>query len=163
EKDGKMDGEAKYYDYDGKLYTIYNYGAGHFQKVQYLDKKENVVSTTQAKSWPLDIEQYYADGFKKSKTTYNEKENIEGTQTFYYPSGRILETDEYVDGDMQGYLIAYYPNGAKKVENHYAEGKTDGYHCSYFQHGQKKEEGWNSSDNAQGTWLSFNELGALLD
>jgi len=162
-KGGKMDGDAKYYDYDGKLYSIFSYAKGHFQKVQYFDKKGGVISTTLRKSGPIDVIQYFPDGSKKSQATYNEKENIIGTQTFYYPSGRVMETDEYVDGDMQGYSIGYYPNGAKKLENHYAEGKMDGYHCSYFQHGQKKEEGWHSKDNAQGTWTSYNELGALLD
>jgi antitoxin component YwqK of YwqJK toxin-antitoxin module/Tfp pilus assembly protein PilF len=160
---GKMTGDAKYYDYDGKLSSVFSYEGGHFQKVQYFDKKGNVISTSQRKSGPIDVTQYNPDGWKKSQATYNEKENIVGTQTFYYPSGRALETEDYVDGDMEGYLISYFPNGAKRYENHYTGGKMDGYHCMYFQHGQKKEEGWHSNENSVGTWLTYNEVGTLLD
>ncbi|HVU56360.1 MAG TPA: tetratricopeptide repeat protein [Puia sp.] len=163
QKGGKTYGDAKYYDYDGKLFSIYSYTGDHIQKVRYFDKKGSIISTTERSTGPLDLTQYYPDGSKKNQATYNEKENITGVETFFYPSGHVLETDDYADGDLQGYSLAYYPNGAKKAETHYVNGKMDGYHCSYYQHGQKKEEGWYSGDNMAGTWVAYNELGALTD
>jgi len=162
-RNGKANGESRYYDDDGKVYAIYNYSNDLTQKVQYLDKNGKTMSQSERKNRSIDITQYLPDGSKRLQAAYNEKDNINGTETFYYPSGNVLETDEYLNGEEEGPGISYYADGQKKVENMYAKGKLNGYHKAYYPHGQLQEEGWYADGDQQGYWLYYNELGKLTD
>jgi antitoxin component YwqK of YwqJK toxin-antitoxin module len=163
QKHGKVDGDARYYDDDGKLYCLYHYENGTLQKAQYFDKKGAPADQAQRNHKVLQLTDYLPDGTKKMQALYNENDNITGTDTFYFPSGKALETDEYLDGQQQGPAITYYPDGTKRIENDYKDGKRTGYHMLFYSNGQVQEEGWNKDNDACGYWLSYNNLGKLTD
>lgn len=162
-KAGKLDGDARYFDHDGKPSSIYTYANGLIQEARFFDKNGQIAGSSRRDNGTLQLVQYSPEGVKKNSTPYNGQGNITGRQTFYYPSGRTMETDDYEDGQEQGYSTAYYANGEKKDQTNYKDGKKNGYHCSYYQHGQKKEEGWYTDDSPQDGWALFNELGKLTD
>jgi antitoxin component YwqK of YwqJK toxin-antitoxin module/Tfp pilus assembly protein PilF len=160
---GKIDGEDRYYDEDGKLYAIYTYGNDVLQKAQFFDKKGAPIGQSDREHKSIALIEYLADGSKRMQGTFNEKNNITGTETFFYPSGKVFETDEYVDGQEQGPSIAFYPDGTKKNESQYANGKLNGYHQLWYSNGQLREGGWYTDNDACGYWLYYNDLGALTD
>jgi len=163
QKNGKINGEVKYFDDDGKVFHIDNYSNGRLQKATYFDKTGIQIGKSESAGPGIDLLDFLPDGSRRVQYSYDEKGNINGTETFYYPSGKVFETDVYQAGSEQGPSIAYYTNGNKKVETPYVDGKQDGYHRSWYHHGQVQEEGWYKDGNAQGYWLYHNELGALTD
>ena len=163
QKNGKFVGEIKYYDDDGKLYSIQNYSNGKPQKTKYFDKTGAPLAGSESGGSNMELVDFLPDGSRRVQYTYDDKGNVTGTETFYYPSGKVSETDVYRAGIEQGPSIAYYANGNKKTETQYVDGKMEGYHRQWYPHGQLQEEGWYKDDKAQGYWLYYNELGALTD
>jgi antitoxin component YwqK of YwqJK toxin-antitoxin module/Tfp pilus assembly protein PilF len=163
QKSGSFVGSLRYNDDDGKLYSILDYAGGKLQKGQYFDNTGNLLSTSAIADGKITLLEYTPDGVKLMQHTYNEKEETTGTETFYYPSGKISETIEYLDGSQQGPSTTYYADGRKKSETMYADGKMDGYHRSWYSHGQIQEEGWYKADQGQGYWIYHDELGNLTD
>jgi uncharacterized protein len=162
-KHGKIDGEDRYYDEDGKMYAIYTYEKDILQKAQFYDKTGGTIGQSDRDHKNIDLVEYMPDGSKRMQATFNEKDNIIGMETFFYPSGKVLETDEYDNGQEQGPSIAYYPNGTKKSKNNYTDGKLNGYHQLWYSNGQLHEEGWYKDNDASGYWLSYSDLGVLTD
>ena len=162
-KHGKIDGEARYFDDDGKLYAIYTYGSDVIQKAQFVDKGGGAIGQSERDHKSLAMVEYLPNGSKRMQGVFNENNNITGTETFFYPSGKVFETDEYQDGTEQGPSLAYYADGTKKNESGYADGKLNGYHRSWFSNGQLQEEGWYKDNDACGYWLGYNDLGVLTD
>ncbi len=163
DKHGKIDGEARYYDDDGNLFCVYHYENDQLQKAEYFDKTGRPVGRSDRNHKTIELTEYLPDGTKKMNGTFNQKDNVSGTETFFYPSGKIFETDEYLDGQEQGPSVAYYIDGTKKNESPYANGKLNGFHKSFYSNGQIQEEGWYKDNNACGYWLSYDELGKLTD
>ena len=162
-KNGKLNGDLRYFDEDTKPYAVLHYSNGTLQKAQYFDKTGKMVGESNHDGKAINLTQFLPDGSKRSEIPYNDKGDLHGTETFYYQSGQIEETDAYENGIQQGPSISYYPNGNKKTKNSYANGKLDGYHQSWYSHGQIQEEGWYKENDGQGYWLYHNELGDITD
>ena len=160
---GKVNGEARYYDDDEKLYAIYQFDNDLLKKTQFFDKSGKQISESSMQQKKITVTGFLPDASKRQVMSYSEKGNISGTETFYYPSGKVMETDEYEEGQEQGPSIAYYLNGQKKSETAYADGKMDGYHQTFYVDGKVQEEGWYKENTMQGTWLTYNDLGLLTD
>ena len=158
---GKASGEVTYYDRDSKPYSIYVYEGDVTKLARYIDKKGKEVGVSERKAKKLDLTTYYADGFKRSTATYNDKSEINGPEVFYFRSGNKATENNYTDGQLHGTSVAYYQNGNIQGTTEYEEGKKHGYHKLYFTHGQVEEEGWYQEDNLEGTWLNYNEQGDL--
>jgi len=163
QKNGKFVGEIRYFDDDGKVYSVQNYSNGRLQKAKYFDKTGAQIGESESGGSGMELVDFLPDGSRRVQYTSDDKGNINGTETFYYPSGKVFETDIYKTGVEQGPSIAYYANGNKKVETNYVDGKMDGYHRAWYHHGQIQEEGWYKDDKTQGYWLYYNEMGALTD
>lgn len=164
-KSGKIVGDIRYFDEDAKPYATLHYTDGVLQKAQYFDKSGRLAgeSARDGKKKTIDLVQYLPDGSKRAQATFNDKGDVVGTQTFYYPSGKLSGTEAYQDGGQEGPAISYYTNGNKRTETSYAAGKMDGYHKSWYRHGHLQEEGWYKEGDAQGYWLDYNEMGDLTD
>ncbi len=162
-KNGKMSGDATYYDEDTKRFSVFHYSNGNLQKAQYFDKQGKLIGESDHDGKAINLVEYLPDGSKRIQTSYNDKDNIDGVQTSYYQSGKIMQTTAYKNGDEDGANTSYFPNGNKKSETWYAGGKMDGYHRIWFNHGQIQEEGWYKEDQGQGYWLYHDEQGALTD
>jgi len=162
-KHGKLQGDSRDYDDDGKLAAIFHYENDILQKTQYFDKTGAPFGQSQREHKLLQLTTYTPEGTKRTQATYNENDDITGTETFYLPSGALDETDEYVDGKLEGAVVSYYPDGTKKVENNYIGGKLNGSHKYYYSDGRLSNQGWYQNDDACGYWLYYDHFGALTD
>ncbi len=160
-KKGKVDGEALYYDKDGKLYSRLVFDNDALISAKAFDKSGKQIDASELRDKKIDMIFYNPDGSKKSHHVYNEKGNDIGTATYFYPSGRISETDEYNNGVQSGPSVTYHRNGNKKSEIAMSEGAKNGYYASYYANGKIESEGWYQDDQAQGEWLNYDELGNL--
>jgi antitoxin component YwqK of YwqJK toxin-antitoxin module/tetratricopeptide (TPR) repeat protein len=160
---GKIDGEARYFDEDSVLYSTLQFDNDQLSKARYFDKKGKMINESTRNGKTINLTTFLPDCSKKSTLVYNEKSNIEGTEIFFYPSGKTYETDEYANGKEQGPSIVYYPDGVKKSETMYSGGQMDGYHRGYYSHGGVEQEGWYKDGSVAGYWLSYNEMGDLTD
>jgi antitoxin component YwqK of YwqJK toxin-antitoxin module len=67
-------------------------------------------------------EEYYENGQIASRVlSYNQT----GTSTWWYPSGRIKEEVNYIDGRRNGWHVKYYENGAIESKGKYNGGYYD--------------------------------------
>ena len=162
-KKGKIVGEARYYDDDEKLYAVDQFDNDLLKKAEFFDKSGKQISESSMEQKKITVTGFLPDGSKRQVMSYSEKGNISGTETFYYPSGKVMETDVYEEGTEQGPSISYYVNGQKKSETNYVDGKIDGYHQLFYVDGKVQEEGWYKDNTMVGYWLLYNELGLLTD
>jgi len=160
-KKGKLDGEGLDYDKDGKLFSRVVYNNDIAESVRYFDKTGKQISYAERKDHSLVFDSYGPDGAKRSRLSYDEKGNQTGQAIYYYPSGKLRETDEYKNGKLNGLTVVYYRNGKKKSETPEEDGKENGYYRSYYPNGQLSVAGWLENDLAQGEWLYYDELGKL--
>ncbi|OQP57087.1 hypothetical protein A3860_11005 [Niastella vici] len=161
-KKGKTDGDIQYYDKDGKLYSTVTFDNDKPKVAKYFDKTGKQISISEVSKGKLDLTTYRADGSKKVFTPYSIKGEVNGTQVFYFGSGKEKETNTYVNSELTGPSISYFPNGQKSIASTYSAGKKDGYYISWFLHGTKQEEGWYAADELQGEWLTYNEQGVVV-
>ncbi len=86
---------------------------------------------------------------------------MDGTQTYYYGSGKEKEINVYVKGLLNGTTTTFHINGQKNITANYIDGKKDGYYISRYMNGAIEEEGWYKEDLLEGEWLMYNEFGTL--
>lgn len=160
-KKGKYDGEVSYFDDDGVLFSIFTYEKELLARARYFDKKGNQISESKAANKKMNLVTYRPDGTKRSELTYNEKGDADGLETIYFPSGKVNETSNYVEGLLQGTGITYQLNGKKAGETEYTEQKKNGYSKSYHSNGKVSIEGWYQDDASQGNWISLDQFGTI--
>ncbi len=159
---GKIDGTTKFFDDDGKLYSTFQYDNAVLKEAKYFDKKGNLVSTSTRKSKLIDLFVYSPQGIKRSSVTYNDDLNITGKNTFFFPSGKIKETNSYKDGKLEGISTGYFPNGKKKYELTYSNGERNGLSRYFYANGQLQSEAWYVNDNLYGDFIEYNEKGVVI-
>jgi antitoxin component YwqK of YwqJK toxin-antitoxin module len=123
---------------------------------------------------------YYEDGVIKSK--YNESI---GLSTNYYPSGKIQDEVNYVDGKKSGlgkffyetgeleaqYTFvedvavgeykSFYKSGKLKSKVNYVNGKKEGEYKEYYESGKLKAKCIYVNDKIVGTYKEFHENGIV--
>jgi len=159
-KKGKMEGDINYYDDDSKLFVTQTYANNVLKAARYFDKSGKEISKSELKSKKFDLIAYRPDGTKRYQSTMNEKGEVIDRETYYFPSGKINETDDYVDGKLQGTSISYYLNGKKNVEMPYEKGDKEGYYQSRFSNAKMQAEGWYLNNQMEGEWIYYDEQGA---
>jgi antitoxin component YwqK of YwqJK toxin-antitoxin module/Tfp pilus assembly protein PilF len=160
-KKGKVDGDVQYFDKDGKMFSTLTFDNDKVKVARYFDKTGKQISSSELTKGRLDLTSYLPDGTKKAFSPYNAKGNLEGTQTYYYGSGKEKESNTYTNGELNGEAATWYCNGQKNATIPYVTGKKDGYYTSHYIHGGKNEEGWYKDDQLQGDWLTYDEAGNL--
>ncbi|MBV6645632.1 MAG: toxin-antitoxin system YwqK family antitoxin [Cyclobacteriaceae bacterium] len=88
---------------------------------------------------------------------------IDGEQTFYYESGQVLSTGEYVEGKEQGLWKYYYESGRLQAEANYASGVEQGKWIWYYESGEVMRNGSYENGLFDGYWANFNAEGVLVD
>ncbi|PWT70734.1 MAG: hypothetical protein C5B59_20235 [Bacteroidetes bacterium] len=156
---GTLNGECIYYDKDQRIFGKLVYARDVLQSAGYFDKLGKQIGFARRNNDLISLDAYNAEGYKTSHLNYDAKGNLTGLCTYYYPSGKISQTEEYRDGKINGSSISYYRNGQKKSEVTMVDGKEDGYYTGYFLNGQKQSEGWYRNAEAEGHWISYDELG----
>ncbi|MCW3073800.1 MAG: phophatidylinositol-4-phosphate 5-kinase [Flaviaesturariibacter sp.] len=162
-KDGKAQGLAYYYDADGKLYSTFLFDKDIFKEARYYDKSGKEISTSARKGKNMDLTVYSPEGFKGSFFTYNDAGQKINTGTYYYASGKVKETNEYKEGQVQGMCIGYYQNGTKEYEITYANDEKNGPATFYHLNGKIKSSGFYKDGDADGDWTNYNEKGNVTE
>lgn len=160
-KKGKKNGETVYYREDGKVLAKYLYDNGALKSVKYFDRSGAELSTSHLKENLLHVNSYNSDGAKKAHLIFDQKGNLTGTDTVFYPSGKISQINGYKDGEFDGMTTSYYLNGNKKNEVNMTAGKDDGYYTAYYPNGKVETEGWMVNGESQGEWHYYDELGRI--
>jgi antitoxin component YwqK of YwqJK toxin-antitoxin module/Tfp pilus assembly protein PilF len=160
---GKLEGETHYYDDDGKQYALYQYEKGLLQRTSYFDKGGKPSGGSTRTGGRIDVTQYYPDGSRKADIRYDADDNLTGKETFYFPSGKVQEEDNYLYGSQNGVTLAWYPDGAPKSEIDYARGKMNGLYRTHYANGKTREQGWQMDGDPCGLWVAYNDLGAITD
>ncbi|OQP52622.1 hypothetical protein A4H97_25195 [Niastella yeongjuensis] len=160
-KKGKLNGDVQYFDKDGKMYSIFTFDNDLLKAARYFDKTGKQISISEASKGRLNLLSYVPNGTKSALSPYNEKGMMEGTQVYYYGSGKEKETNTYANGELNGESVSYYPGEQKKVTVNYTQGKKDGYYIARYIHGGRQEEGWYKDNEPEGEWFSYNEAGNL--
>jgi uncharacterized protein len=160
-KKGKINGEAIYFYKDGKTLSKYVYNNGVIRSVKYFDKTGAQIYASELKNNLINIITYDTGGLKKSSYSADQKGDMTGADTLFYPSGKINQVAQYSKGELNGPLITYYLNGRKKAEVNYTTGKENGYSTTYYTNGKMELEGWVIDGDDQGEWNYYDEKGRL--
>lgn len=158
-KNGQLNGETVSYDKDQKPFARFQFSNDKLQSAIYFDKAGKQISTSERKNDRVELDIFLPDGTKSTHRIINDKGEIDGQETDYYPSGKIREVTEYKDGEKNGISTEYYPNGRKKSEQTMKNGNYDGHEINYYPNGMTESEGWTENGKEVGYWNYFDELG----
>ena len=68
----------------------------------------------------------------------NSDKPYSGKIVSYYKSGRLLESRNFKDGQLDGLCEWYYKNGELKSSQNYKNGQGDGLYETYYENGKLK-------------------------
>ena len=159
---GKADGKVELYDEDGKISSDYVYDKGKLKEVNFYDKSGKIISSTGTRKGAATIIFYDPSGVKTSEGYYNKEGNKDGVFTYYYPSGKISNVENYKDGELNGNVTGFYSSGNKKFENQYIKDVQDGYAKNYYPDSKIKYEGWIKDGQKQGVHINYDQFGNVL-
>ncbi|MEI6949533.1 tetratricopeptide repeat protein [Paraflavisolibacter sp. H34] len=160
---GKAEGLGKYYDSDGKLYGTFLYEKNLLKTATYLNKEGQPISTSERRNKLIDLDMYTPEGYKVSHHRFNDAAKEVAPSTYFYPSGKVKETNDYKDGRLEGYSKGYYENGARQYEIAYRNGEKDGPTTHYHLNGQVRQKGWYTAGTTSGDWEEYSEKGHLSE
>lgn len=120
-KNGRMDGEWKYFHGNGELKNLFTCKDG-IMHGDYIEVNEGGVEI---------INGHYENGLKTGKWTWK------------YDSGEIKETGSYKDDLLDGEFICYYKNGNIREKGKYSKGELHGAYETYFNDGSLRAKGTN--------------------
>jgi antitoxin component YwqK of YwqJK toxin-antitoxin module/Tfp pilus assembly protein PilF len=161
-KKGKINGLATNYSKEGKIYSKLLYNNGVITTAEYFDPAGKRLSASATKGNKIDIIAFSPDGLKKEHGIYNAKGLVAGADTVFYPSGKISQIAQYVDGELDGPFISYYLNGKKKSEINMTNGKQNGFYQRFYVNGQPEKEGWIQDGENQGEWVDYDISGKVI-
>jgi len=160
-KKGKIVGEATWFYKDGKPFSKFNYDNGIIKSSKFIDPTGKEHITSGMKDNLVNVNHYTIEGYRTSHSNYNQKGELDGADTIFYPTGKINEINGYKNGEFDGPAFTFYLNGKKKSETNMAAGKENGYSTGFYVNGQLESEGWVQDGQNQGEWRFYNELGKL--
>lgn len=162
-KNNKITGEMTSYYKDGKPLEKATYTNGVISAAKYFDKSGREVSSLTSVNGVPSLVNYSTRGVKVSRVFYDNKGQLSGLDTIFYPSGKVKQINNYKDDEFNGPSVTYYQSGKKKYEMDMADGKENGYYISYFSNGKVESEGWMRDGESEGEWNFYNELGVLTN
>lgn len=74
----------------------------------------------------------------------------EGTETYYYPSGKVAAVGEFIGDDPNGEFIQYFEDGSFYAISNYANAKLNGKQIVYYPSGQTLSEKIYINDSVHG-------------
>lgn len=111
----------------------------------------------------INRQEYYAS--KQLKQQWTEVRNSTGSFVRqgecrgWYENGQLMETCEYVDGQLHGQILSYYPHLIKRSEGQYLNGKRQGIWTSWYAGGQEQERSEYSNDLLHGEYCKWRDNG----
>ena len=124
-KDGKPEGEWKWYHENGKLETIASFKDGKAEgewKWYHENGKLETIGSFKGGKAEGEWKSYYKNG-QLSGITYYKDGKEEGEYKGYWDNGGARYIGSYKDGKREGEWKEYYPNGYLEKIKHYKNGK----------------------------------------
>jgi uncharacterized protein len=160
-EDGLAKGLAKYYDDDGKLFSTFLFEKDILKEAKYYDKQGKEIASSQRKNKSIELTVYNPHGYKASFAVYNDAGQKTGVNTYFYNSGKIKETNDFIKGQLEGKSTGYFENGKKQYEITYKENEKNGEAKYYHPDGSLKTKGWYTADAASNDWENYTIKGIV--
>lgn len=142
--EGKLDGPAKIYYPNGKIWVEANYKAGKLngQIIEYYTPVKSLKRTT---NFDRGLRQgtekkYYTSGKIFTESNY-QTNKLQGKYQVFYEKGKVLEESNYQNGLKAGESKSYYPSGKLYAVTNYQQGVLSGGYTTYYESGQIKDKG----------------------
>lgn len=139
-KNGKCQGEFKYYDEQGHLKATNTYDRSG----------DKALNKTYAPNGTMIATGYYVNQKKDGEWRYFSHDNgvlilveenrngkVHGNSKVYYETGTLMMERQFVDDRMEGHAKIYYPSGALKEEGNYHNGEKTGIWKAYNEDGDE--------------------------
>lgn len=106
---------------------------------------------------------FYDDGKLLEEAYYDDKGKLNGKRTLYYPNGKIMQTENYIDNKYEGAFTAYFEDGSQQQEGMYKDNMMNGVWKNYFPNSKNKikEEITLKDNHINGPYKEFYDNGNL--
>jgi len=106
---------------------------------------------------------YYLSGAKQMKAvSLQENEEVfDGTVTWYFENGNVMQTVNYKNNVLSGERKNYHESGPLKSQYSYENGNIEGVWVRYFENAKLAEEGIYKSNTRNGAWKEYHKNGKL--
>lgn len=139
-KNGKCQGEFKYYDEQGNLKATNTYDRSG----------DKALNKTYAPNGTMIATGYYVNQKKDGEWRYFSRDNgvlilveenrngkVHGSSKVYYETGMLMMERQFVEDRLEGHAKIYYPSGALKEEGDYHNGEKIGIWKAYNEDGDE--------------------------
>lgn len=157
---GELEGESKYYDVDGVLYSTFVYKNKRVASMKYFNKAGEQISSVEVPKGKQVIIGYHPEGKIAGEGSYYDN-CLQGKWKYYDRNGVLESEKEYKTGILDGEYKTYHPNGQIEEVYKMKQGKMDSYYRTYYINGKIEAEGWYVDDQRQGIWKSYYINGKL--
>jgi antitoxin component YwqK of YwqJK toxin-antitoxin module len=106
---------------------------------------------------------YYLSGAKQMEAiSLKENEEIlDGTVTWYFENGNIMQTVNYKNNVLSGERKNYHESGPLKSQYSYENGNIEGAWVGYYENANLEESGTYKSGARNGAWKEYHKNGKL--
>lgn len=160
---GRLNGDCKYYNKDGKIYYIHTYDKNKLIAFKYFDANGTVLTDQKKKNQQFNYTAYYSNGNKMAEGVYSVQGDKEGTWQYYDCYGALSSVELYKDGEINGQDLEYYSNGALKAKDNYKNGQINGYSAYYYIDGTIKKEAYYQNGKPEGIVKAYYPDGTLSE
>jgi antitoxin component YwqK of YwqJK toxin-antitoxin module len=163
DEEGKQNGLAQYFDYDGILYEEFDFKKGNIVGYRIFNKKGDVVSQGVRKGGDFMYNSLKPDGTKGSEGLYDSKGGRQGEWKYYDKNGALSEVSTYKDGSREGLRTEYHPSGIVRSKTEYEKGNWEGYFERYYTSGVMQEEGYGIKGDLEGPYFEYAANGDTIE
>ena len=162
DEQGKLHGEYKDFDRQGRPYGSSYYEHGRLVRTSSRDAAGKVLADATFKKGRTPVKAYDAEG-RLTSTGDVENGTLVGDWKGYYPDGTLSDLRQYdAKGTRTGVGESYYANGQLHQRRHYnAEGQFEGYLEQYYPDGELQQVGYEVAGQDEGVWRSYYSTGQL--
>ena len=101
------------------------------------------------------VEETDEQGFRTVYQVDPETKSKQGTAQRFFPDGKLMSEEQYVDGQLDGTRTAYYPDGKKELVETYRAGQFEGDYMTYDSLGNLRLRGVYTDGVMQGQWTRY--------
>lgn len=153
------------YDIDGKLFKR-SYKTSDSTYEFYRDGKyktytpKGVLMQVGEKRANLDVGMYinyYENGNKEQENIRDTNSLVQGVALWWYESGQLQSSEEYLNGELNGTSYKYFPSGQIESKRNYKIGIRDGIVETWYENGQQKAKCFYKNGKAEGEFIYWYE------
>lgn len=108
-----------------------------------------------------DCKFYYSNGQLKSEGTFDDEGKKIGTWKFYHENGTLKETNNCINGSVEGEVLTYFDNGVQSSVQQFKNNEANGKFTSWFYNGSLMKQGTYENDKTNGKLKTYSNRGLL--